>query len=266
MPTALPTDERDPVLQQRILSALVLGPVALIAVYVGSPLFDAMVALSAAIMTWEWDRICRGHFSRTGRVTAIAVAVAALLGAQFPMAALAVVWFGMLGAALFSRSGWLAMGALYIGVPVIALTWLREAAGLTTLLWLLAIVWATDIGAYAAGRTIGGPKLAPRISPNKTWAGLIGGVTTAVVAGGLVAWIAGEGEGPLVGVFAALLAASSQMGDLFESSVKRRFKVKDSSNIIPGHGGVLDRVDGLIAAAPILAFAVVALGGGLDTW
>jgi phosphatidate cytidylyltransferase len=91
-------------------------------------------------------------------------------------------------------------------------------------------------------------------------------VTTAVVAGGLVAWIAGEGEGPLVGVFAALLAASSQMGDLFESSVKRRFKVKDSSNIIPGHGGVLDRVDGLIAAAPILAFAVVALGGGLDTW
>jgi phosphatidate cytidylyltransferase len=254
------------VLRQRILSALVLAPLALLAVYVGGPVFDAVVALAAAIMAWEWDRICRGRFSKSGQVMAIAVAAAALLGAHFPMAALAVVWIGMLGAAVFSRSGWLAMGALYIGLPVIALTWLRQDAGLITLMWLLAIVWATDIGAYVAGRSIGGPKLAPRISPNKTWAGLIGGVAAAVIAGGLVAWIFGAGQGPLVGVFAALLAASSQMGDLFESSVKRRFKVKDSSNIIPGHGGVLDRVDGLIAAAPILAFAVVALGGGLDTW
>lgn len=258
--------KRDRVLRQRILSAIILGPLVLVAVWIGTPVFDAVVALAAALMTWEWDRICRGRFGRTGKVAAVAVAAAALISAHFPMIALALVWFGMLGVAVLSRSGWLAMGALYIGVPSVALSWLREAGGVSTLLWLLAIVWATDIGAYAAGRTLGGPKLAPRISPNKTWSGLIGGVTSAVIISGIVAWLFGAQEASVLGLFAAILAVTSQIGDLFESSVKRRFRVKDSSSIIPGHGGVLDRVDGLIAAAPLLAAAVVALGGGLETW
>lgn len=253
-------------LRQRILSALVMAPLALGAVWAGSPVFNVLVACAAAVMAWEWDRICRGRFSNSGKIAACAVFAAGLLGGYAPVAALGVVWCGMLAAAAFSRSGWLAMGALYIGVPVVALSWVREAGGLTTLLWLLAIVWATDIGAYAAGRTIGGPKLAPRISPNKTWAGLIGGVTAAVLVGDLVLWITDIPHVGVLSLFSAVLAAVSQIGDLFESSVKRRFQVKDSSNIIPGHGGVLDRVDGLIAAAPLVALAVLAMDGGLEVW
>lgn len=253
-------------LRQRILSAIVMIPLALLAIWAGSPAFDVLAALAAGIMTWEWDRICRGRFSNSGKVAAVTVAIAALLGASYPLAALGVVWCGMLAAAAFSRSGWLAMGALYIGVPVVALTWLREVGGMHTLLWLMVIVWATDIGAYAAGRSIGGPKLAPQISPNKTWAGLIGGVCSAVIVGDIIVWVIDGPDLAILGLFAGILAVVSQIGDLFESSVKRRFKVKDSSNIIPGHGGVLDRVDGLIAAAPLVALAVLAMGGGLEVW
>lgn len=253
-------------LRTRILSALVMAPVALLAVWYGGWAFGVLAAVSGAVMVWEWDHMCRGRFGATGKAAAVAAVLAALLAPVAPWLSLGVVWTSTLAAAVFSRSGWLAMGTLYIGLPVIALVWLRETGGAWTLIWLLVVVWATDTGAYAAGRTIGGPKLAPRISPKKTWAGLIGGMTSAALVGGLMGWWLGQAHWPLLAVFAAVLALVAQIGDLFESSVKRRFNVKDSSTIIPGHGGVLDRVDGLIAAAPVVALAVAAFGGGVETW
>lgn len=254
-------------LRTRALSALVMVPVALLAVWAGSPYFDILVAVAGAVMAWEWDRMCRGRFGTTGKLVAGLAIVAALLAAEATMIALGIVWIGCLAVAALSRSGWLSLGTLYICLPLVAMVWLRDAGGLWLMFWLFAVVWATDTGAYAAGRTIGGPLLAPRISPKKTWAGLLGGMLAAALVGvafgvGLdVPWLA-------LGAFSAGLAVVAQIGDLFESSVKRRFGVKDSSTIIPGHGGVLDRVDGLIAAAPMVALVALALGGagGLEMW
>jgi len=254
------------VLKARILSALVLGPVALAVVWLGSPVFDLFVAGLAAVMVWEWDRMCRGRFGSTGKASAVVVAVAAAAVVHVPILALAMIWIGTLGAAVFSRSGWLSMGLLYIGLPVMALIWVRDASGMVTVFWLMGVIWATDIGAYFFGRGIGGPKLAPRISPKKTWAGLLGGMASAAVVGVGVPLLFGLPLRVSLAVFAAVLAAVAQLGDLLESSVKRRFNVKDSSNIIPGHGGVLDRVDGLIAAAPVVALMVLAYGGGVEDW
>ena len=134
-----------------------------------------------------------------------------------------------------------------------------------TIRGLLCVVWATDIGAYAFGRLIGGPKLAPRFSPKKTWAGLIGGMLSAAgVGAGIAAWAGLAVVG--FGLLSAGLAVMSQAGDLFESWVKRRFNVKDSSNIIPGHGGVLDRVDGVLPVAVVVAVLALVQGGGILTW
>ncbi len=245
---------------------MVMAPLALLAVWVGAPAFSLLAGVAGAVMVWEWERMCRGRFDLVGRGTAVAVFVAAVIAPEVPWVSLAIVWTATLLGAGVSRSGWLAMGALYVGLPVVALVWLREAGGAWTLIGLLGVVWATDTGAYAAGRTIGGPKLAPRVSPNKTWAGLLGGMTAAALVGGGGAFWLGLPSWPLLALFAAVLAVVAQIGDLFESSVKRRFKVKDSSHIIPGHGGLLDRVDGLIAAAPVVALAVAALGGGVEAW
>ncbi|MBX6321213.1 MAG: phosphatidate cytidylyltransferase, partial [Rhodospirillaceae bacterium] len=157
---------------------------------------------------------------------------------------------------------WRLVGVLYVGLSCLAILWLRAepAAGLATVLWLLALVWATDIAAFAAGRRRGGPKLAPAISPGKTWSGLAGGVAAAAAVGAAAAWLR-PGTGPAVlAALSAGLAVVEQLGDLFESAVKRRFGVKDSSAIIPGHGGFLDRVDGLMAVS--LTVAGLALVGG----
>lgn len=247
-------------LRTRALSALVMIPVALGAVWLGSPYFDILVAVVGAIMAWEWGRICcDGQFGWTARLMSVLAVVAALLGAEYPVLALAVVGGGTLAVAVMGRSAWLTAGMIYVGLPVVALVWLREAGGLMVVAWLFALVWATDTGAYAAGRTIGGPRLAPRISPKKTWSGLLGGMVAAALVGVAFAWGLGMSVAALAAA-GAVLAVVAQGGDLFESWVKRRFDVKDSSTIIPGHGGVLDRVDGLISAAPVVALAVLALG------
>ncbi|MDE0880626.1 MAG: phosphatidate cytidylyltransferase, partial [Sphingomonas bacterium] len=150
----------------------------------------------------------------------------------------------------------LGLGIVYCGLPVLALMIIRrQDEGIVFALWALALVWMCDIGAYFAGRTIGGPKLAPRISPNKTWAGLIGGVMLAGVFGAFMHFRYGL---PMRMTLATpVLAVIAQMGDLFESALKRRAGVKDSGNILPGHGGVMDRLDGLVPVAPLAAFLVV---------
>jgi phosphatidate cytidylyltransferase len=162
--------------------------------------------------------------------------------------------------------GWVALGIVYIGVPVAAILWLRDQDR-ETAFWLLLVVWATDIMAYTAGRLIGGWKLMPQVSPKKTWAGLIGGVIGAAIVGGLVA----DGlhlaiDAWLLAAASAVLALVSQAGDLFESAVKRHFHAKDSGALIPGHGGILDRIDGLMAAAPAAAVFCLLLGGGITAW
>ena len=154
-----------------------------------------------------------------------------------------------------ARRGTPFVGVLYCGLPVLALTFLRrQDDGLLTF-WALALVWATDIGAFFAGRSIGGPKLAPRISPAKTWSGLIGGIALATA----LALVLHLFEGlPLHLVLATpMLAILAQGGDLYESAIKRRAGVKDSGNILPGHGGVLDRLDGLVPVAPVAALLVL---------
>jgi phosphatidate cytidylyltransferase len=162
---------------------------------------------------------------------------------------------------------WQGFGVLYVGLPSVAILWVRASpdGGLPALLWILVLVVAVDSGAFAAGRLIGGPKLAPRISPNKTWAGLAGGIAAAMMVGWLATvWIGLPHRLPLI-LISAGMAVVEQAGDLAESAFKRRFGVKDSSRLIPGHGGFLDRVDGLLAVA-LAAAAAQCFGGGILAW
>lgn len=254
-----------------------MGAIALAAVYFGREAFGLLVGAGAAILAWEWTRLCGGgRFGWTGIVQAIAV-VAVVGAAAFGSPALGVglVFAGCAIDYLTARfSGrehprWIAAGIVYIGLPCIALVWLRqtEPGGGWLVLWLLLAVWATDIGAYFAGRLIGGPRLAPRVSPNKTWAGLIGGAVSAAFIGVIMA--VGDTSAPPLAVLAvagAAVAVVAQGGDLGESWVKRQFGVKDASHLIPGHGGLFDRVDGLLAAALVLALWQWATAGAIIRW
>ena len=279
-----PRAERAQALRKRLISAAILLPLAAAAVWLGSYYWDGLVGIFALAMVWERTGMCaagrgpqRGAIFGTapaGLVSMLAVAatVAAAAAGRYQIALLLVVaGAGVLSLMSMhspdSRSHWHGLGPLYIGLPSIAVIWLRHqpGAGLATMVWVLALAIAADTGAYAAGRTIGGPKLAPRISPNKTWAGLLGGIAAAAVVGWVAAlWLGAASVFPLV-LASALLAIVEQVGDLVESGFKRYFGVKDSSHLIPGHGGVLDRVDGLLAVALAVALAQ-SMGGGLLAW
>lgn len=260
-------------LRTRILSALVLGPAVLVCAYVGGAVFHLLVGVGAVLAMAEWSAIVAPKLGQRLRLVLLiavaAVAVADLLlgpGAALAVVAAALPTARMLLAAT-ARPWWLTLGIAYVGVPAVALTAIRDLSdhGFGRLVFLLLVVWATDIGAYATGRAIGGPRLAPRISPNKTWAGLAGGMVAAALfgAGSAPWWGAGMVGAALLG---ALLAVVEQAGDLFESAVKRRYSVKDSGRLIPGHGGLLDRVDGLIAAAPVFVLVQLVLGTHLSWW
>ena len=265
-------------LRTRIISALVLAPIALGLTYLGGAAFSGMLLIVAVLMAYEWNRICGGGAAATGVIVAVAVfagvGVAAAGPAEIALA-VTVLSAGLayaVTAAFFGapqgRPLWLAAGVAYIALPCIAVIWLRATPqiGLATILWLLAVVWATDIGAYFAGRGIGGPRLAPRISPKKTWAGLAGGMIAAGVVGAVTAAVLGLPNTPGLIALSMALAVVAQGGDLAESSLKRKFKVKDSSRLIPGHGGLLDRLDGLMTAAPSVAAVALISGEGVLAW
>ncbi len=203
----------------RIISACVLIPPVIATNYYGSPYFEIMITLSACLLVWEWYNLCNGKLP------------------------------------------WILFGIIYIGFPCYALFHLRINLdfGFETVLWIFVLVWSADTGAFVAGRLIGGPKIAPSISPNKTWSGLSGGIFAAGFSGFISAFLLGHLNMVPIIVLSSILGLLSQVGDFFESWIKRRFNKKDSGFLIPGHGGLFDRVDGLLAAvlgAAILSYFI----------
>ncbi|MBR0650405.1 phosphatidate cytidylyltransferase [Roseomonas terrae] len=266
-------------LRKRFLSALVLGPTALACIWLGSEPWTMLVAVAAALLSWEWVHLC-GYRTRALPGLAVPVAVFAagtLAVVEHPHAALLLLlalwvvawWTADRGRDKRGQSaGWLAAGVLYIGLAGIALIELRHdnVAGEVNVLFLFLVVWASDIGAYLAGRLFGGPKLAAAVSPNKTWSGAVGGLAAAMLVGAATAMVLAPDGLARAAAVAAILGVFSQGGDLLESWIKRRFDVKDSSALIPGHGGLLDRLDGVLAAAPVAALLALALGQGQPLW
>lgn len=253
-------------LTMRVVSALLLGVVALAMAWWGPLPFALLVLFVALLMSWEWGRVVRGvEFDLTFIVHAIAVTIAVGLAAcgyaALGMAALAIATIISVPLQFGERSLLSAAGVLYTGLPALALLWMRSDAdpwGFRAVLFIFGLVWATDTFAYVAGRIIGGPKLWPSISPNKTWSGLIGGVAAGAVAAALFAHLVGASV-PALAVSGLMLALVAQAGDLAESALKRHFGVKDASNLIPGHGGFLDRMDGVVTVAVTAAlFALLA--------
>jgi len=263
----------------RVVTSLVLAPLALGAAYAGGPLFLAFWSLAALGVLWEWQTlVCAADRAAAVAVGGGTLAGAALLLAfDWPAAALALVFLGLLGIAAVAAGGrraWCLSGLAYAAALLFAPVALRgdPVWGLPAILFIFVIVWLTDIAAYFAGRAIGGPKLLPQISPNKTWSGAIGGAAAAVAGGLLLAWQAGAGHLGAIALVALALSIVSQAGDLLESAVKRRFGAKDSSALIPGHGGLMDRLDGFVAAATAALLIGLAHGGtsapgrGLMVW
>ena len=252
----------------RVIVALVLAPLAIAIAYTGGWLWAVLVTVASGGLYVEWLTIV--GTSRQARVVAAGVVTLAIAGLCLATgridAALLALFVGLAGVALLSSDHrrWTATGFLYAAAAEVASVVVRldQIKGFAALILILLVVWVTDIGGYFAGRGIGGPKLWPRVSPKKTWAGAIGGFAASLaVAGGFAALDLGK-TGPLL-LLGAALSIASQLGDLFESAVKRRFGVKDSSHIIPGHGGLLDRLDGFVAAI-VLAAIFGFLRGGVD--
>lgn len=255
-------------LPARAVSGFVLIVAAVLAVFAGGIVFGAFVIVGAVAGLREWHRLVNnGKLAPQMFITAISLvaAVALVLASSSLSFALAVLIIGGLCTLVWSsfrdRSPvWHALGVVYLGVPAIALIMLRGATdGAHLLLGILLAVWSADTGALFGGRFIGGPKLVPRLSPNKTWAGLICGTLAAGLVEAL--FIGVLGGSAIAGLsFGTVIALIGHAGDLFESWVKRRFQAKDSGGLIPGHGGVLDRIDSLLFVAPVCAFLVFTAG------
>lgn len=267
-------------LMLRVLSGLVLAPLAVGVAYLGGWIFVAFWAVAALLVFWEWCALVaageRWAILMTGGAAILLAILLAAAAAHTPegshavrlVAAGTLLAMGMLAAAAFAPTGrrlWTAAGIPYAGMLGAAPIVLRdnEQYGFQAIVFLFAIVWATDIVAYFMGRAIGGPKLAPHISPKKTWSGAASGVVAAVVAAVVVAPLAGLTHVVALGFLAVAVSIVAQAGDLFESAVKRRFGAKDSGHLIPGHGGLMDRLDGFMAAA-ILAALIGLMHGGAD--
>ena len=278
-------------LRARVLSAAILAPLALGALWLGGIPFVLMIALTALVLSWEWVSLCgASRFAPAALAvpaSLLAAGTATVLG-QAP-AGLGLLALGSAAAWLLSRGAAcrhrLAAGIPYLGLTIVGMLWLRDdpVAGRANVLFIMLLVWASDIGAYLAGRLIGGRRLAPRVSPGKTWSGAAGGLVAAALAGFAVGAVVAGGPVASSGAglsaagwpaqaalaaatIAALLGIVGQAGDLLESALKRRFGVKDLGRLIPGHGGLLDRIDALLAVAPVAACLALAAGRGVVLW
>lgn len=256
---------------------------AIAAAYFGGIAFTAFWTLAAVAVLWEWDTlVCaedRSAVLATGAVTLLGSAVLLSLGRYgVAVAIVALGFFGVAGLASRPRRVWCAGGLIYAAAILIAPVLLRSVSvpgsnfGFAAILFVFVIVWLTDITAYFVGRSTGGPKLMPRVSPKKTWSGAIGGTAAAVVGGVIVARQFGIDGFASIAVVAFVLSIISQAGDLAESAMKRQFNAKDASQLIPGHGGLMDRLDGFVAAAVAGALIGIVHGGfhdparGLMVW
>lgn len=255
--------KRPPELAVRIVTALGLIAMALAAIVFGGVWFWLVAVALGMVMLAEWADLV-GAPVKHKRLALYALVVPLAIMAPVIAAGPGFIAVGLIGAAFFfvgatTRRAWLAWGIVYVSIPVLSLLLIRQQQdiGLVYTLWTLALVWACDIGAYFAGRLIGGRKLAPMVSPNKTWAGLIGGMIAASVFALVMHKAYGLGWTAVIAT--PFLAVLAQCGDLFESWLKRRAGAKDSGTLFPGHGGVLDRLDGVVPVAPAAALLVVVL-------
>lgn len=260
----------------RAASAIILAPAAVLAIWAGGLWFLALMLLACGLLAVEWAMMSA---ARAWRVMACAVAfglVAGVVAAHAGQLSLALVMlvFGAVAAGLFARNRGqealdAAYGVLYLGWPAVLLIWLRDVDTDVGLAWTVSafvIAWASDSMAYLVGSLVGGPKLWPRFSPNKTWSGFVGGLGAGTIAGAALGTFLDMGLGPYWGAALGLAAALATMaGDLWESALKRRYGVKDAGKLIPGHGGLLDRVDGLMFAVVVVACGrlIVGLTGGI---
>jgi phosphatidate cytidylyltransferase len=263
----------------RVCSALVLVPFAIATAYVGGWAFAVFWGVAAMGVLWEWTSLVARTDQRSALVTggaSLSLALVLVVTGHL-LAAVIVLAMGTLGAAsiaLAELRTWVAGAIPYAGALAVAPIVLRSdnEDGFLAVIFLFAIVWTTDIGAYIVGRAVGGPKLVPQVSPKKTWAGAIGGMIAAVVVAVAVAKVAALTDLFAIAMLAVVLSVFAQGGDLFESFFKRRFGAKDSSHLIPGHGGLMDRLDGFVTASVVAALIGLARGGfeapgrGLLVW
>jgi phosphatidate cytidylyltransferase len=250
-----------PEIVRRVASAIVLAAVALGATMARPWTFLVLVMIGGGIIAWEWGRVTRGNGSDStamvATVSVAAIAVFVFLGRPEYALLLLAATAAAIGYTTYASglAAWSIAGLMYAALPAAALVWLRDdtALGLAAILFLFAVAWTTDTASYAGGRLIGGPKLAPGISPKKTWSGFIVGALAAALVGIAFAAALDNTSATRLAFVSVALALACQMGDLVESWVKRRFGAKDMSQLIPGHGGLLDRIDGLLFAAVLAA-------------
>lgn len=263
-------------LQKRILSSLIMVPVAIGALWAGHPYVDIMVFVVGALLAWEWSSMVPNQ-----KPSVFAVCYTFALGCALLIFNWTVLFLTLLGTAFLAyikaknekHRRLLTLGTLYISLGVGSLYWLyylfdafggipEEKGSFVMMLWFMLVVWSVDIGAYFVGSTVKGPKLAPKISPNKTWSGLCGGVISSALISLFYMYLVSHFFNLQVHseyllrytCLGAVIAVVAQIGDLAESAIKRHLQIKDSSSLIPGHGGVFDRIDGLIFAAPFVYF------------
>ena len=274
-----PTPSPKPVsdLRLRTVSSIVLVLGALAAVFAGGIWFRLSILVVAVLMAVEWGALIGRDGHRKRAQWLVVVPVVAAIGGLFAMGPAIAMMVGLAGAVLSSvvassqgiaRVGWMIVAVLSTMITSVAVIWLRELpeTGLAIVIWMLATVAATDVGAYLVGRTVGGPKLCPSISPGKTWSGAIGGVCAAGLVALVTATLAQDARLEVLFPMTVLLSVVGQGGDLMESALKRNFNVKDSGGLIPGHGGVLDRVDAQMAVVPVVALAVLLSGRSVLAW
>lgn len=259
-------------LLMRTLTAIILIIVSLWITWIGGVVFAIFSWGIGAAVLFEWLGITKDKWLTWQKIIAILLYI--ILGVMLVLnrSAQEIISFTVLSSivlALFNikNAGWLAGGFLYSALPAIALAFLRghEPFGFGAIIFLFAVVWGTDIAAYFNGRALGGPKLAPKFSPNKTWSGAVGGAVIGVAAGTLIAYIALDTSPAnyYIPILALLMSIVSQIGDIAESWIKRQFSIKDSGKLLPGHGGFMDRVDGLVVAA-LLLYIIGACVAGLN--
>lgn len=257
-------------LKLRFISALILGPLVLLIAWRGGEAFFALALLGCALFLKEWLAIVGARPAGLPALAGFAtlLTVAGLIYTGHELWALAALAAGAGLSILSARAGktgfWTAEGILYSSLALGALMLLRRGSeGELHIFFLLAVVWVTDVAAYFTGRKLGGPKLWPRVSPKKTWSGAIGGLVFGALGGLGVVAVLGQGGTLSWFAFGLAVSAVSQGGDLLESAIKRRFGVKDSGRLIPGHGGIMDRIDGLVAAAIFAVLCGLLFGGSL---